>query len=797
MAGVVASPASSQTTVAKQAPKVKDSAELSSASFSPRAREELRKPNGIGEKQEVKVTAKKLGQDQYGRDTYSVTPPEGVSLCTANGVKYQSAQDGTVNVSISDGYKMTLYLYDDVNSQLLRDANGNPQTMVVVNTASSPEIQTTNISVSTESKKLETKEVVKSEVKLEKKEKTEETKKIEKDTESDNTIMVTKGDTKQDLYGRPYSEFSVKLADGINLCTADGRTYPKNSDSTTTARVFVGSKATYYLRDNQGNFIKNNDGTFKTVQVVNNKEDGGSSTSTPNPSTSTTTTSRQETSPRTTSPDHTTTVPTGTQSTTGAQTSTSPDSSVKLAEGLVELNKVTEQKNVTVQVPIYGPFGGYRGTQSVTQKRNVSTTQVTVNLENGEEVFLANENKSLRADEQGKIKFNTDVPVIFIAKKGGQPRVYKVDSNSKACTDITNERESDEAIKKYNTRELSLTEGTENKVGSLIYLQRNDNGEVSKIEIKNSNGYSSSLTKDKNGNWIDKDKKEVTNISLKANGELSFRTREENDEKNIRYVHTIDKDGKYKKEECKYSLLEASKGICGVEYTEFGTRTDPEMPDVTTRRGFVNDVNTQRQDAETAIAKAMEKGTPPVFFSSFHGNVNYNQGTGRNSQWVSTINDAAKKLGYDGPIVILMNHCHSGVTQQEQEIMKQLPNGSILIKSQDSRMAQYNPNVPHSADGSTLEQEQNASVISSVKYFGDEVIYWGNNPTVAVTGAKSDVKIFSENGYYPGSRNQDLPNLDSAQIQEVLNASKMNERLTSQSEFLLRCLTFAEQETNQ
>ena len=94
-----------------------------------------------------------------------------------------------------------------------------------------------------------------------------------------------------------------------------------------------------------------------------------------------------------------------------------------------------------------------------------------------------------------------------------------------------------------------------------------------------------------------------------------------------------------------------------------------------------------RADARSVIQESKNKGQTPVFMSEFHGVQNKSKGTGKDSEWISIIAEESKKEGYNGPIVIAIHHCHSGISDEELTAMRELPEGSVVIKSQDGRIA--------------------------------------------------------------------------------------------------------------
>lgn len=736
------------------------------------AGQDLSSSNVTSEKAEEQKTVRAIKiSSRNGSSIYSVTAPKGMKLCDRNGNEYRTDTSDGVHVRIANGYKMTLYLKDVATGALSMDEHGRLQTMEVVNIQSSPSVQTKSF--------FQTKETSKGEqsVKTGNNDETIQPKKENKKEEIKEPA-VTKGDTKYDVYGRQYSSYQITLPENVRLANANGQIYGKDQNSVTNISVFVGYKSTFYLKDEQGRFVRNDDGSFKTIVVTNKSE--LNNLSTPN---------NQQSNEKSI---ETSKVPSKTQSS---------DSVTTLVNGLVDLKNVTEQRVVTVQQPIYGPFGGYRGTQNVNRRTQISTTEATINVGKGNNIYFLSGDKAPVLNEQGKITFRTDIPVTFVLDKGGEQKVYTLNPKTKACEDITSSENGSKALESYNTRELSLVAGAENvlRAGEYVHLTRDENNTISSIIVNVNDGYGEYLTRQSDGTFQNSAGNVVKNISLKANGELSFKVDSKGDDgKTTKIIHTVTSEGVHTEAESRYSLLDGGAQV--QEYAEFQNTNSTEVAngiEKIARSGYV-DAETQTADAEKTIQDAQSKGVTPIFFLSYHGNTNYNRGVGTDSGWLTRINDAAKKYGYDGPIVIEMHHCHSGVSHAETEVMKSFPAGSILIKSQDSRLA-YHWFNSHSADGETLEQAKNPSPVASVAYFSSKVISQRNNPTVAITSHDGNVKIYSENGQYPGSSdNGTLSALDNKQIVDRMEGSRMNPLMTNppQAQFLLRCLAQASQEAS-
>lgn len=733
-------------------------------------------------------TTKKTMSLQNGKSIYKITVPEGLSICDARGNEYKVNPNGDVNISISFGYKMTLYVKDNETNKLLVDEENRPQTLVIFNTASSKPNQTITISANGDKKeqhdaaKLKISEIspmyqqeYKTEnITNENKDSTINNHRIIRgqeliqDEQVENKVTITKGRAYTDQYGRTFNQYNVSLPDGVYVASMQGQYLKKHTNNDIS--IYSGYSKTLYLVDTQGKILKDENGNFKSLQVLNtNNAPTEYSISVKSNSISKNSEESVDTK-------------------TNAETKNEvkENEETVLENGLVTLKDKMEVRDVSqVRYVNYG-YGSYP--QRINVKKNIKVTNADIATpENGRIYFPSSENDVKRTSNGNIVSLNLSKPTTFaVTVDGVIKNVYLLDPADKSITDITKDEKGIKVYNEYISRQLTLGPSNQNAstAGDFILVDRNkDNGAVTAISVYALNYHE--VLKRKDDKFYTLDNLEVNNLKLLADGTLSYSTKINVDGKTMTTLHSVSNTGTHSEKIYYATIYDAKAKV--QEYTEFYNTNAYEAQQgvekiVRNQRG-INDA-TLLSDARTTIRNAMKDGALPLFFASFHGARNYNVGTGADSKWVKIIANACKLEGYEGPVGIQMQHCYSGVSQLEVEALKLLPAGSYIIKSQDNRLSYYQPSSSQSADGYTLNEAKNASVANGAAYFAGRVISQSNNPTSAVKMKDGTVQVFSENGYYPGSTsNRVLPNIDVNETRAIFKRSQVPDNT---SEYYLR-----------
>ena len=745
------------------------------------------------------ISTKKTMSLQNGRGIYKVSTSDGLAICDANGKEYTVTPHGDVNVSIAFGYKMTLYVKDKETNKLLLGEDGKPQTIVIINTANAENEKT--IVLSSDKKKEQTKNEVNSNVTTKNETATPNTvsnqaqdnridtennpnvtiRSQEPDEEHLNTTSnnqptttevtpeynasIKKQNLYRDNYGRTYNLFEGTLPQGLRLSSVQNGRLVIHGDNKFT--LYTGQNKTLYVVNNVGQRLKDDNGHYISYQVSN----GQNSPSEVGFTIDNVTTNTTRTVNTTTTNNNVSTK----KETEQKNEQEKQSNKVVLGDGLATLEAKQEQ---TVVRELQRNYYGYTYWANV--RRNVNYTEATLSIPNDSSICLKGvENISKNVSEDGthtNYTFRLNKPESFgIIKDNQIVSVYTINPENKSLEDITDKKEGKVIINSYVQRPLPLTNTNETvlNAGNYVTLDRDNNHNITNININTANDYSANITIN-NGVAKDQDGSEVTNIKLQANGTMTYNTRMTIDGKSITTVHEITKDGVHTEQDYYATIYDAKAK--GQQYREFGPSDGNENLVITRNQRSIGDA-TLLSDAEKTIKNAMAENAMPEFLASYHGSRDYNTGVGRDSKWLRIIRQAAENVGYDGPIAVLIQHCHSGVSQAEIAELAKFPAGSFVIKSQDQNLSYYQPNNPHSVDGSTLEEARHASILGGVAYFIGRIVSANNNPTAAVVTSDGKVQVFSERGNYPGcTPNSSLPTIDRNETDEILKNSGVNEQ---------------------
>ena len=714
------------------------------------------------------ISVKKTLTLQGGKAIYRIHVPDDLVICNYQGNEYNTDRNGNVNATIAFGYKMTLFVKDKKTNKLLFDDNNRPQTITITNTQNAKNEATFVLGANTKQK------IALSQMQPKYSDEVTDNKSVQNNgslTNATNTSIirsqepnVEKYDTTirrqnayRDIYGRTYHLFEGTLPQGLRLASIQNGQLMIHGDNKFT--LYSGQNKTLYVVNNYGQRVKDKNENYISLQVSNAQNaprEFGFNINNDSVTAKTTNNTAENNN-------------TSTKEEEAKQEKKKQDNKVVLGDGLVTLETKQEQKVVQEWRPSSYYYGYY---QRVNVRRNVNYTEACINLPNDSSIWMAGVENSTQKSHTLKL----NKPITFgVIKDNKITSVNTVDPQNKTLIDVTNEKEGRAMIASYEQRPLPLTNTNETvlKAGNYIILDRDNNHNISNININTANDYSTNITIN-NGVAKDQDGSEVTNIKLQANGTMSYNTRMVIDGKSITTVHEITKDGIHTEQDYYATIYDAKAK--GQQYREFGPSDGNENLVITRNQRNIND-ETLLSDAEKTIKNAIAENAMPEFLASYHGSRDYNTGVGRDSKWLRIIREAAKNVGYDSPIAVLIQHCHSGVSQAEIAELAKFPAGSFVIKSQDQNFSYYQPNNPHSVDGSTLEEARHASILGGVAYFMGRIVSANNNPTAAVVTSDGKVQVFSERGNYPGcTSNSSLPTIDKNEADEILKNSGVSDQ---------------------
>ncbi|MGI6680443.1 MAG: hypothetical protein ACOX3T_02985 [Bdellovibrionota bacterium] len=717
------------------------------------------------------------------RDIYNIQVAEGTALCDYRGIEYKTDQNGNVNFSIPKNYKGTLYVKDKATGKILKDAQGKPYTIVIFNTRNAETTQefTINHASNNQTTTNQTRSIeIQNPLNRTMQEQPSETKE-NLNKEDLSNIKITKSGDYQSNYGA-FSSFRCELPNGVNVAipirTQNGTKLQiyKNGEFS----LYHGSTATIFLVDQNGDKLKDDNGNELSCKFTNSH----------NPSDSL-----------------------NFGASNIIKEEKEQENTNNIVGGNVAFQTITTNKTETYVERRRGLFGRARHSQPHTRNVQATTTSAAITLDEGVSVYFTQPTEA--KENENSLSFNIDKPTTFCTIKDNEVQnVYTISPENKGKISETLGEEKKKAIDSYNKRLLPINDTKETILTAREYikLKRNDENNITNISI-NTENYTNNLSlEDKN--FVDTERNIVENIKLYADGNLSFTTQTLEDNKNKTFIHKIDANGTYTKEELKGNIFNAKVNV--LEYSDLPNNNQEEAKEGNIQkitRTIRPDKETLNGDARKTLQFAKKNNTMPLFFVSVHGNLNYNTMTGRNSDWINIIASQAKEVGYDGPIVIQMQHCYSVVTRQEREAMSNLPAGSYLIKSQDNNLSYYNPNTPQSADGSTIPEAQNASTLSNIAYFATHVIASSNNITAAIVTKNKEVEIFAEKNPFQilsangqllckSKSNDELPNFDENEARNILeNSGVVQNRINfyishSKFQFGAKLIKYANEQTD-